>query len=109
MNYKTLRYEHADHVVTLTYDRPDQHNAVNRTMNAELHHAWQRFRDDEDAFVLGKASDLNMLFPTSPTPPSSSREATSTTPAAATSTWRRCSAGRARPAHNAVAPSNNLA
>jgi enoyl-CoA hydratase/carnithine racemase len=52
MNYQTLRYEHADHVVTLTYDRPEQHNAVNRTMNAELHHAWQRFRDDDDAFVL---------------------------------------------------------
>jgi enoyl-CoA hydratase/carnithine racemase len=52
MNYKTLRYERSDHVVTLTYDRPDQHNAVNRTMNAELHDAWQRFRDDEDSFVL---------------------------------------------------------
>src|SRR6476661_7169455 len=52
MAYETLRYEQADHVVTLTYDRPDQHNAVNRTMNAELHDAWQRFRDDADAFVL---------------------------------------------------------
>ncbi|MGA2321919.1 MAG: enoyl-CoA hydratase-related protein [Solirubrobacteraceae bacterium] len=52
MNYKTLLYEHAGHVVTLTYNRPDQHNAVNRTMNAELHHAWERFRDDDDAFVL---------------------------------------------------------
>src|SRR5438874_13396662 len=52
MAYETLRYEHVDHVVTLTYDRPDQHNAVNRTMNAELHDAWQRFRDDDDAFVL---------------------------------------------------------
>jgi len=38
--------------VTLTYNRPDQHNAINRTMNAELQHAWQRFRDDPDAFVL---------------------------------------------------------
>jgi enoyl-CoA hydratase len=52
MDYETLRYEHDEHVVTLTYDRPDQHNAVNRVMNRELHHAWQRFRDDDDAFVL---------------------------------------------------------
>src|SRR4051794_11760556 len=52
MDYETLRYEQDGHVVTLTYDRPEQHNAVNRTMNRELHHAWQRFRDDESAFVL---------------------------------------------------------
>ena len=52
MDYETLLYEQDDHVVTLTYNRPDQHNAVNRRMNTELHHAWQRFRDDDDAFVL---------------------------------------------------------
>jgi enoyl-CoA hydratase/carnithine racemase len=52
MDYETLTYEQDDHVVTLTYNRPDQHNAVNRKMNSELHHAWQRFRDDDDAFVL---------------------------------------------------------
>ena len=52
MSYETLRYEQDGHVVTLTYDRPQQHNAVNRTMNRELHHAWQRFRDDDSAFVL---------------------------------------------------------
>ena len=52
MDYETLTYEQDGHVVTLTYNRPDQHNAVNRTMNSELHHAWQRFRDDDDAFVL---------------------------------------------------------
>src|SRR5689334_20235891 len=52
MAYETLRYEQAGHVVTLTYDRPEQHNAVNRVMNRELHDAWQRFRDDDDAFVL---------------------------------------------------------
>jgi enoyl-CoA hydratase len=52
MSYETLAYEQDDHVVTLTYNRPDQHNAINRKMNEELHHAWQRFRDDDDAFVL---------------------------------------------------------
>jgi enoyl-CoA hydratase len=52
MGYETLRYDRSGHVVTLTYDRPDQHNAINRTMNFELHDAWQRFRDDEESFVL---------------------------------------------------------
>ena len=52
MGYETIRYEQSDHVVTLTYDRPEQHNAINQVMNRELHDAWQRFRDDDDAFVL---------------------------------------------------------
>ena len=52
MEYETLRYEQDEHVVTLTYDRPEQHNAINRAMAGELHHAWRRFRDDDSAFVL---------------------------------------------------------
>src|SRR5947208_10428219 len=52
MNYETLLYEHDAHVVTLTHNRPDQHKARNQTMNVELHHGWQRFRHDDDAFVL---------------------------------------------------------
>ncbi len=52
MEYQRLLYEQDGHVVTLTYNRPDQHNAIDRMMNRELHHAWQRFRDDDDAFVL---------------------------------------------------------
>src|SRR3712207_9091047 len=52
MEYDTLDYRQDDRVVTLVYDRPDQHNAVSRRMNEELHHAWQRFRDDNEAFVL---------------------------------------------------------
>jgi enoyl-CoA hydratase len=52
MEYDTLRYERDGHVVVLTYDRPEQRNAISRQMNSELHHAWQRFRDDDDAFVL---------------------------------------------------------
>ena len=50
--YNTLSYEQDGHVTVLTYDRPEQRNAVSREMNAELHHAWQRFRDDPGAFVL---------------------------------------------------------
>src|SRR5437867_909420 len=52
MDYDHLTYEQDGHVVTLTYDRPEQHNAINRRMAEELHHAWQRFRDDDEAFVL---------------------------------------------------------
>jgi enoyl-CoA hydratase len=52
MEYRTLSYELDDHVAVLTYDRPEQRNAVSREMNDELHHAWRRFRDDPDAFVL---------------------------------------------------------
>ena len=47
MAYENLKYEQDGHVVVLTYDRPEQRNAVNRVMNAELHDAWRRFRDDE--------------------------------------------------------------
>jgi enoyl-CoA hydratase len=52
MSYETIRYERDGRVAVLTYDRPEQRNAVSRKMNAELHDAWRRFRDEEDAFVM---------------------------------------------------------
>jgi enoyl-CoA hydratase len=52
MTWETIRYERDGHVAVLTYDRPEQRNAISRQMNAELHEAWTRFRDDKDAFVL---------------------------------------------------------
>ena len=36
MEYETIRYELDDHVGVLTYDRPEQRNAVSRRMNEEL-------------------------------------------------------------------------
>ena len=52
MSYETLQYELAEQIAVLTLNRPEQRNAVSRQMNAELHDAWRRFRDDDDAFVL---------------------------------------------------------
>ena len=52
MSYETIRYERDGKVAVLTFDRPEQRNAVSRRMNAELHEAWARFSDDDDAFVL---------------------------------------------------------
>ncbi len=52
MNYETIRYERDGRVAILTYHRPEQRNAVSRKMNVELHHAWRRFRDEDEAFVL---------------------------------------------------------
>jgi enoyl-CoA hydratase len=52
MSYETIRYERDGHVAILTYARPEQRNAVSRRMNTELHDAWTRFRDEDDAFVL---------------------------------------------------------
>src|SRR5215213_9126251 len=51
-DYENLRYERDGHVTVLTYDRPEQRNAISRAMNAELHDAWERFRDDDDQYVL---------------------------------------------------------
>src|SRR6266516_1087122 len=52
MDYQDIRYERDGHVAVLTHDRPEQRNAISRRMNDELHDAWRRFRDDDEAFVL---------------------------------------------------------
>lgn len=52
MDYEEITYQLDQHVALLTLDRPERRNAVSRRMNSELHHAWRRFRDDPDAFVL---------------------------------------------------------
>jgi enoyl-CoA hydratase/carnithine racemase len=52
MDYTTIDYTQDRHVVTLVLDRPEQHNAISSAMNEELQHAWERFRDDDSAFVL---------------------------------------------------------
>ena len=51
MAYKNILYEKDGHVVTITINRPEVHNCVNRETAAEIAEAWRRFRDDADALV----------------------------------------------------------
>ncbi len=47
----TVLYEKSDHIVTISYNRPERMNAINGEMREELNAAWLKFRDDEDAWV----------------------------------------------------------
>nr|MDO8082801.1 enoyl-CoA hydratase-related protein [Candidatus Freyarchaeota archaeon] len=51
MPYKKILYEKDGHIVTITLNRPEVHNALNWETAQELHKAWQTFRDDKDAYV----------------------------------------------------------
>ena len=44
-------YELTDHVATITYNRPGKLNAINGELRRDLNAAWERFRDDEAAWV----------------------------------------------------------
>jgi len=46
-----VRYEVDNHVVTITYNRPDVLNAINAEMRRGLNAAFDRFRTDDDAWV----------------------------------------------------------
>ena len=47
MAYKFLLYEVEDAIATITLNRPDQRNALNGEMLAELVDAFQSVRDDD--------------------------------------------------------------
>ena len=44
-------YERDGNVATITYNRPEKLNAITGALRSELNAAWERFRDDEDAWV----------------------------------------------------------
>ena len=46
-----VTYDVHDHVATITLNRPESRNAINGAMRQDLNAAWDRFRDDEDAWV----------------------------------------------------------
>jgi E-phenylitaconyl-CoA hydratase len=47
----TARYERDGNVATITYNRPHVLNAINGELRQDLNAAWDRFRDDEDAWI----------------------------------------------------------
>jgi enoyl-CoA hydratase/carnithine racemase len=47
----SVRYELDGHVATITYDRPHVLNAINGELRQDLNAAWNRFREDEDAWA----------------------------------------------------------
>jgi len=46
-----VTYECNDHVATITLNRPEARNAINGALRDDLNAAWNRFRDDEEAWV----------------------------------------------------------
>jgi E-phenylitaconyl-CoA hydratase len=47
----TVLYERDGHVATITYNRPEALNAINAELRQDLNATWERFRDEEDAWV----------------------------------------------------------
>jgi E-phenylitaconyl-CoA hydratase len=47
----TVLYELDGHVATITYNRPEALNSINAELRQDLNAAWERFRDEEDAWV----------------------------------------------------------
>ena len=46
-----VTYELEDHVATITLNRPEARNAINGALRRDLNAAWERFRDEEGAWV----------------------------------------------------------
>lgn len=46
-----VTYEQQDHIAVITLNRPEARNAINGALRQDLNAAWDRFRDDEDAWV----------------------------------------------------------
>lgn len=52
VSYETIKVESADHVTTVTINRPHKLNAANAEMLAEFKEMWGQARDDDDVHVV---------------------------------------------------------
>jgi enoyl-CoA hydratase/carnithine racemase len=52
MDYQTISYELAEHVATVTLNRPERLNAFNQRMLDEFEHLWGVVRSDDDVRVV---------------------------------------------------------
>ncbi len=52
MDFETIRYEVADRIATITFDRPDRLNALSPAMITELRDAYARAEADPDVWIL---------------------------------------------------------
>lgn len=50
-DHETIEFDVADHVATITLDRPDRLNSFNETMAREVSEAWEYVRDTDDIHV----------------------------------------------------------
>lgn len=47
----TVLYEREGHIATISYNRPERLNAMDREVGRDLNAAWREFRDDPEAWV----------------------------------------------------------
>ena len=69
--FKTLRYEVADHILTLTMNRPERLNAFNSEMQGEFLKALDHADVDDEirvVIVTGEGRGFCCLLYTSPSP-----------------------------------------
>jgi enoyl-CoA hydratase/carnithine racemase len=52
MSYQTITYEVDDRIASITFNRPEQLNAVSPQMARELRHAYAAAEDDEDVWTI---------------------------------------------------------
>ena len=52
MTFETITYEVSERVATITFDRPDQLNALSPAMVEELRQAYDAAEQDDDVWIL---------------------------------------------------------